>query len=214
MQVQAGDVVAYFCGFWTTVRSSVRVCERLVSCVICGQSPHQAFNIRLWWTNLWYVGAWRSSVSLLTCIQTFGADEGTSPCVVICYQQVSADPPLDQLIKTTTTISLVGDVQHWSSVLCTRKVSDLTRCQSLGKLCDHLARANNSLWRQRVWPWLHRCSWPPLLRAYATYRLFAHAFRLQTDIRTELHFVSFAFTGGERKKMFVFCPGVAITDVT
>jgi len=34
--------------------------------------------------------------------------------------------------------------------------------------------------------WLHRCSWPPLQLACAAYRLFAHAFRLQTDRKTDI----------------------------
>jgi len=29
--------------------------------------------------------------------------------------------------------------------------------------------------------WLHCCNWPPLQLACTAYRLFAHAFRLQTD---------------------------------
>jgi len=57
--------------------------------------------------------------------------------------------------------------------------------------------------------WLHRCSWLPLWLAGVAYRLFAHAFRLQadrrTDITTELHTASFAFTGGGHKEVHFIC---------
>jgi len=46
--------------------------------------------------------------------------------------------------------------------------------------------------------WLHRCSWQPRQLACAAYRLYSHAFGLQTDRRTDitvwLHIASFAFT--------------------
>jgi len=73
---------------------------------------------------------------------------------------------------------------------------------AVAKVCVHVARANDSFWRQGAL--LHRCSWPPLQLARAAYRLFAHAFRFQTDIRrditTGLHIASFAFYGWQMPK--------------
>jgi len=67
--------------------------------------------------------------------------------------------------------------------------------------------------------WLHCCRWPPLQLACAAYRLFAHAFRLQTDLTTGLHIASFAFTGGRRKKhkikvVQIFTSFIAVLGIT
>jgi len=56
-----------------------------------------------------------------------------------------------------------------------------------GKICIRVARANNSLWCQGCGEWPHRCSWLPLQLACTVYRLFAQAFRLQTDRQKDRH---------------------------
>jgi len=73
------------------------------------------------------------------------------------------------------------------------------------KICACVARANNSSRHQEAW--LHRCSWPPLQLTCAAYKLFVtHSMhsnyrqtKRRTDITTELHILSFAFTGNGHK---------------
>jgi len=95
-------------------------------------------------------------------------------------------------LSASMTISKAQNIELSQSAQRCARSARITRCR--------LAERFASAWPELIihvacdvrgrGEWLHRCSWPPLQLACASYRLFAHALyslRLQTDRQKDRH---------------------------